>query len=306
MSKTPLFSVVIPTYNREAKLHRALTSLANQTLLNFEVLVCDDGSADGTRRMVETMQRSVPYRSLRYFHDSNWGGPARPRNVGISKATAQWICFLDSDDTWYPEKLERLLPYIDDHDLIFHDFLLIDGDAQPKKLVGRNLHQPVFDDLMIKGHNGVIINSGVCVRKTLLISSGKFTEDKALIGVEDADMWLRIARKSNRFKHLPMTLGEYYLEGENLTVYNQKMIDKLNLLFDIHAPFLHRERARRMARRTLNYHIGRIVQKGGSEYESYRFYLSSFRSANLKIGFRSAYWLVYLMFRRIFNAGYRT
>src|ERR1700759_5123285 len=95
--RPPTFSVVIPTYNRAQKLFRALHSLNEQTFLDFEVLVCDDGSTDETRSVVEAFVPAIRFRALRYFYAPNWGGPARPRNTGLAKATADWVCFLDSD-----------------------------------------------------------------------------------------------------------------------------------------------------------------------------------------------------------------
>src|SRR5262249_39882767 len=122
----PFFSIIIPTYNRDKKLLRALQSLNRQSFLNFEVLVCDDGSTDKTRELVDQFKKEKRFRDLHYFFEQNWGGPARPRNIGLRHSSAEWICFLDSDDLWYPDKLERVIPYCDKYDLIYHDFDLTD------------------------------------------------------------------------------------------------------------------------------------------------------------------------------------
>ena len=106
MDYAPLISVVIPTYNREDQLSAALDSVLAQTYPNFEVIVVDDGSVDGTGAK---MQRIIPQESartqeIRYFLQSNQGSSAA-RNKGIAEARGEWIAFLDSDDVWYPEKL---------------------------------------------------------------------------------------------------------------------------------------------------------------------------------------------------------
>jgi glycosyltransferase involved in cell wall biosynthesis len=296
MSK-PLFSVVIPTYNRAQKLLRGLRSLNDQTFTNFEVLVCDDGSTDDTREIVDNFRTEIKFRQLHYLFGPNWGGPAHPRNRGIKEAAGDWICFLDSDDAWYPTKLENMVSYLGNYDLIYHDFDLVNDSGKPKPLRARQLHQPVFEDLMLKGHNGCIINSGVCVRKSILLKAGGVNEDRMLISVEDADLWLTIARITDRFKHVPKCLGMYFLDGGNITVYNQRMIDKLQYLFDLHAPFLGSDRLKKSAAKTNNYHLARIRQMMGNSKEALKLHQSSLGSPNIKLALRSFYWIFYICWK---------
>ena len=76
------FSIIIPTYNRALLLKRCLDSLCSQTYRDFEVIVCDDGSTDGTNEIINQFEDKL---SLKYLYDTNWGGPARPRNNGIKE-----------------------------------------------------------------------------------------------------------------------------------------------------------------------------------------------------------------------------
>lgn len=101
--QVPFFSIVIPTYNRMNDLIRCLSSLQNQTYKNFEVIVCDDGSTDNTFDVIKQFESTL---SIKYLYEQNWGGPAHPRNVGVSYAKGKWICFLDSDDLFLPERME--------------------------------------------------------------------------------------------------------------------------------------------------------------------------------------------------------
>jgi glycosyltransferase involved in cell wall biosynthesis len=103
----PFVSVVIPTYNRLRQLTIALESVLSQSYSNFEVIVVDDGSEDGTGESIESLigGRSVSAPTVRYVFQTNKGSSVA-RNRGIAEARGEWIAFLDSDDLWYPEKLE--------------------------------------------------------------------------------------------------------------------------------------------------------------------------------------------------------
>lgn len=292
----PLFSVIIPTYNRAEKLSRALHSLAAQQFKNFEVLICDDGSTDHTREIADRFRTQL---TLQYHYASNWGGPAKPRNTGIQHASAEWICFLDSDDTWHPEKLSQMIPHLKEFDLLHHDFELINSEGKKKRLKARQLKAPVFHDLMLHGHNGCIINSGVCVRKKLLLGAGGFSEDRELISLEDADLWLRISRLTDRVKWIPQVLGNYYLDGGNITHYDHRMIIKLNHLFQLHVPFLGSDRLKRLAGYTHAYHTGRIYYMLGKMDESIFFHRKSLHSPNATLAFRSLYWIFLLSLKRL-------
>ena len=98
-----LVSVVIPTYNRAAKVVEAVRSVLGQEQVDIEVIVIDDGSTDHTRQLIEPFLDRI-----RYVHKEN-GGVSSARNRGIREATGKWVAFLDSDDVWQPGKLRRQL-----------------------------------------------------------------------------------------------------------------------------------------------------------------------------------------------------
>jgi glycosyltransferase involved in cell wall biosynthesis len=106
---SPLVSVVIPVFNRAALISRALDSVANQTFDDYEIIVVDDGSTDGT---VDSIQSWGADR-LRLIASPLNRGAAAARNIGVSAALGHWIAFLDSDDYWQPEKLARQLSALD-------------------------------------------------------------------------------------------------------------------------------------------------------------------------------------------------
>lgn len=105
MEMDPLVSVVMPTYNAELFIYKTINSVLNQTYKNFELIVVDDCSLDGTADIVK---RFLGYSNkVRFLCTSeNSGGPARPRNIGLKNCNGDWITFLDADDIWHPQKLE--------------------------------------------------------------------------------------------------------------------------------------------------------------------------------------------------------
>jgi glycosyltransferase involved in cell wall biosynthesis len=99
--KTPLVSVIVPTYNYAEFIGEAIKSVLDQTIQDFEILVIDDGSTDNTKEVVLSFGDKV-----RYFYQSQQG-PAKARNKGIVESKGEYIAFLDADDVWLPSKLEK-------------------------------------------------------------------------------------------------------------------------------------------------------------------------------------------------------
>ena len=133
----PVFSVVIPTYNRADKVCRALKSVLNQSFVDFEILVMDDGSTDNTCEVVKGFTDP----RIKYEWAENFGGPAAPRNRGLRLAQGKYVAFLDSDDWWMPNKLEESLVILEQgFDLIYHD-LFIAKKTDQKLFFRRKQHK---------------------------------------------------------------------------------------------------------------------------------------------------------------------
>ncbi len=211
----PLVSVIIPTYNRAYELSRALKSVVIQSYPHWEILVVDNHSQDNTDAIVDGIISS----KIKLLKIDNQGVIAVSRNLGIKHSKGKYIAFLDSDDWWLPNKLEESIINLEQGvDIVYHDLYVTTKLNQKnywKKINPRELSSPVFDDLLINGNS--LANSSVVVRKSIMQEIGEISEEPELVAMEDFDTWLRVARKTNKFSKIPLTLGYYWAGGGNVS-----------------------------------------------------------------------------------------
>jgi len=293
----PTFSIIIPTYNRAQRLSKCLQSLADQTYKNFEVIVADDGSIDDTSTVVASFSAEL---NLKYIYSENWGGPARPRNLAIEASIANWICFLDSDDWWYPSKLEVVYRYLNIADIIYHDCDIYNNDnfIKFKRNRSRQLHAPVFIDLMV--HGPAIVNSSVTVKKDILNKVGKLAEDRLLISVEDFDLWLKISRVTDRFHYINKSLGAYRTNDNNISQASDFQIERYNTVYNKHI-YLLDENNRKRSLLLQCYFIGRSKQKMMSYESAITYFIKSLKSNNYKIKLKSMLLIVISSYYHLYN-----
>lgn len=200
---TAAISVVVPTYNRAGLLRRTLASVLAQTVPPLEVLVADDGSTDDTAQALREFGDRVRHLALPHR-----GLPAASRNAGLRAARGDWVAFLDDDDLWLPQKLERQLVAAAEAGLVCCNAELIDEHDAPR---GRNLHEshPLAkepDPLRALIGGNYVVCSSVLARTDLLREAGGFHEGPELRQLaEDYDLWLRCAlRAPVRYEHEPL------------------------------------------------------------------------------------------------------
>jgi glycosyltransferase involved in cell wall biosynthesis len=212
---SPLFSVVIPTYNHGCYLGRALKSVLDQTYTNWEVIVIDNHSTDNTDEVVAGFSCS----QITYLKINNNGVIAASRNAGICVSKGDWVAFLDSDDWWTNDKLQTCFNTINnDVDLIYHDLEIITEQPRPlrrKILKSWQVKAPVLKDLLVKGNP--IANSSVIVRKSLLDKISGIDESVEMVAAEDYNTWLRIAELTNQFAYLSQKLGYYLIHDQSVS-----------------------------------------------------------------------------------------
>lgn len=193
-------SVIIPTYNREHTLARALDSVLNQTLPAEEVVIVDDGSNDETRNLV-----GKDYPKCRYRYQANQG-VSSARNLGIRESRGEWIALLDSDDAWLPDKLERQMAALQadpakrlchTEEIWIRNGVRVNAMKKHQKRGG-----PIFRHCLPLC---VISPSSALIHRSLFQDVGLF--DDLLPACEDYDLWLRVcAREPVLFVEEPLTV----------------------------------------------------------------------------------------------------
>lgn len=206
-SSSPTVSVVIPVYNGAALLERALESVRAQRYTDYEVLVVDDGSADGSAAVAARYlaQPGVVGRCLRQSHRQ----VAAARNAGIREARGAYIALLDHDDLWYPDKLRVVMAEFARHPeagLVCHDEHIVRDGRRLRTARNGPAVDRMYERLLFSG-NTLCVSSTV-FRRDSALAIGGFREDPRLDTVEDYDFWLRLSRTA-RFRFIPEVLGAY-------------------------------------------------------------------------------------------------
>lgn len=180
-----MVSIIMPAYNAEQTLAQAVSSVLSQTYQNFELIIIDDCSTDGTNALAH----SFGDRRIQVLTNSENSGASQTRHNGVSCARGQWLAFLDSDDAWTPDKLEKQLRLQQQRnaDLVFTGSAFMDQDSCPKDWT---LHVPETISYRKLLKQNLISNSSVLVRKD------RYLDCECLCGGlhEDFVCWLRMLK----------------------------------------------------------------------------------------------------------------
>jgi glycosyltransferase involved in cell wall biosynthesis len=225
-------SAVIPAYNSADFIADAIDSILKQTHPVTEIIVVDDGSVDNTEQVVQCFPDHV-----RYYKQVNQG-PSAARNQGIKMADGEWIAFLDADDQWTPDKIEKQLATLAQYpelQLIAGDMAEIDDQNEPltpsvlaKHLLLQGfqaLHgQPVPKALAALINKNFIPTGTVLVRRDVVLAAGLFNE--SIRFGEDLELWAKIAAR-HAITCLPEILMLRRLHGNNATQLTGRMLADL-------------------------------------------------------------------------------
>lgn len=222
------FSVIIPLYNKEPHIKRALDSVINQTVQDFEIIVVNDGSTDKSADVVKTFSDA----KIRLINQKN-AGVSVARNRGINEAKSELIAFLDADDEWMPDYLETILRlrekypcaglYATSLKTEFIDNVLMDKDEELRKLIPDEGLILNFFKVNLKdiSHKDIFYTSSVTVPKKIFLELGGF--QTGFWWGEDIDMWGRIALKYP-FAYSSQVCAVYYQNVVNSAAYRRKPV----------------------------------------------------------------------------------
>lgn len=216
----PLVSVIVPTYNRRETLGGCISSILRQTYRPVELIVVDDGSTDGTEEFIRTTYG----KDVLYIPQPHSGIPARVRNVGLDRATGEYLAFCDSDDVWFEEKLRTQMERLQGS-----DFNCSCSDARINgSHHGTVLSQYAFTkpDMLTQllWDNFIITSSVVLHRSTL--GPSRFPATPGLVGYEDYWLWLTLAENLRidfivepllHYSHGPGRLSDRVRSGDTVS-----------------------------------------------------------------------------------------
>lgn len=300
--RSPRVSVVIPTHNRASLLMEALKSVFNQTWKDFEVIVVDDGSTDDTAERIRVLTNRI-----RFLRQPNLG-VAAARNHGIRNARGELVCFLDSDDIWMPNKLEKQITFAEQNPQYALIATEIEG-FNSQGLVsgyGKACRYHIYNG-MVAEHllfDNWLQTSTVMVRRASLLHAGGFDEDVGQFG-EDWLLWMRIAAEEPIY-FLPAALVRYRVHETSLTSWMpelqyeslMRILDRLALLqcFRTKPHLVCRARYRVLLGR------GRANLRQGRYVQAIEKFQTAFKCARLP-GKALAFWLLARLLLRVAGKG---
>lgn len=216
-------SVVIPLYNKEAEIERALRSVVEQSLTVGEIIVVNDGSTDSSKEIVERFILAHPEAGIHLINQKN-SGVSTARNRGIEEAKGDYIALLDADDWWLPNYIAevcRMMEYYPDADAFSTAFDIVVGDSHTHAAVPttEGYISPAKEALLSRYP---IIPSTATLRREMVLKCGGFP-DGMRIG-EDQWLWARMMQQGAKFAFSPMALVRYSLAASNrsATIYRSE------------------------------------------------------------------------------------
>ncbi|CAH2031400.1 glycosyltransferase [Trichlorobacter ammonificans] len=267
-----LVSVIVPVYNRAHLVGATLDSILAQTYRNIEVIAVNDGSTDGSLEVLQGYAERHPGR-VRVIDQPN-SGQVRARNAGIRQARGEFIAFLDSDDTWAPEKLSAQLPLFSPGvGLVYCAIHEVDPEGRVIRTVAGEpgMRGDIYRHLLVRNR---MTGGSVVVTRRALDRAGLF--DESLPAAENWDLWIRIARDFT-VEYLDRPLVRYLRHPGNLSADNERMALATLAVLQKHLsvdPGGELARTRTLAYATFHYNRAVVQFSAGNYRQARRSFLS--------------------------------
>ncbi|MFC1478321.1 glycosyltransferase family 2 protein [Candidatus Margulisiibacteriota bacterium] len=228
----PKVSVIMAAHNHAHFLPRSIGSVKSQTYRDYELIVVDNGSTDDTKSVIEELS----WDKLRYISQEDTGSVAGPRNTGLKAAKGEYVAFLDSDDNWIPDKLEKVMKILEDNpqlDVLTHDMIRRTKDKVLNRIfVGPKKKGTVLDRLLFDGN--FILGSATVVKREAMLEVGGFDGRPEFVHAEDYETWLRLAEAGKQFFFFNEALGDLYVHESNLSGDIKRATDDLRNVINYH------------------------------------------------------------------------
>jgi len=270
MEKKPIVSIVIPTYNHAEFLQNALNSVLQQTFTDWEVIIVNNYSDDNTEKVV--MSFNEERFQLENFRNN--GIIAASRNHAIKLAKGEYVAFLDSDDEWFPNKLEECFKLIENSsaEAVCHAERWVGENGYKRDMQYGPASRATYQSLLYDGN--AISTSAVVVKRSVLEKVGSFSESPDMVTAEDYDLWIRIVKSGTNFEFIKTVLGVYRIHAAGNS---QAVLKNVNAILTVvknqfrdHKKINFTEMLRR--RRAIGlvfYSGGRSFQKQGSRMSAF-------------------------------------
>ena len=291
----PKVSVILPTYNRAHLVGRAIESVFKQSYSDLELIVVDDGSTDNTQSDIKKFSDS----RFRYVAVSHGGGAAA-RNAGIQAAKGQFIAFQDSDDEWFPSKLEKQMNLFSESNsevgAVYCGFYKIGRDGMRKYYPGEEVHKKegmIYRELL---SGNFITTQSAVVRRECLDKVGCF--DISLPGMQEWDLWIRVS-EYYLFGYVPEALLVTYFTDDSITSNQSGRLKAKEIIFNKYTdafrqyPKIYSSHA---------YAIGHALALKGDMSESKHYLLESFKKRPWSMRSLISYILAVTGSKRLYRA----
>lgn len=235
------FSIVTSAFDAEDFLRRAVDSVLKQNYDNYEYIIVDNGSHDSTWQILQDYNIKYPNK-IKIFHVDDNLGISGGRNFGINQAKGDYVCFLDADDYWNDRKLFEVNNAIlnnSNYNIFCHwEYHQTNGENKIVKY-----RQPVYEesylDLLFNGN--CLSTSALTIKRQLLELTKGFNEN-LIMGEEDYDLWLRLAKNGGKIYMIDEPLGYWVIRNDSMSSKVVKHTDAVAKLIEHHCKELFIER----------------------------------------------------------------
>lgn len=229
MENTPLVSIITPVYNAEDFIEKTIESVRNQTVSDFEFLLVDDDSTDKSTAVVRRICEETGDKRLKLIINDGEKCAAGARNKGLSESKGRFVTYIDADDLWEPDKLEKQLKFMADNDATFsftsYEFCDADGES-----LGKTVHVP-----MTLNYKEALTRTTIFT-STVMFDTEKIAREELkmpIIKSEDTALWWRILRGGVVAYGLDEVLVKYRRVGVTLSSNKLNAIKRIWALYRV-------------------------------------------------------------------------